>query len=668
MKSQTFLFIVLFLSAWVGKDNCALAQVQDSLAVSRSTAHPWEEYLLELNSMEEFEGVSWEEYEDVLTEYAEHPLNINTATREDLELLPFLTPQQVEDIQAYIYQYGSMKSLAELAMLRTVNWYQQQLLRLFVYAGEKEERSFPTPRSIARYGKHEVVAYAKIPFYEREGDKNGYQGYPYKHWMRYQFHYSDKMKMGFLGSQDAGEPFFSGKNTWGYDFYTFYLQVRKWKRIKNLTVGRYRLHFGQGLILNNDFSFGKVSMLTNLGRSGNNIRVHSSRSAANYLQGAAGTVTLAKGLDMSGFLSYRKVDATVKDSAIATIVKTGLHRSPNEIEKQNAASNTLYGGNINYFNHGFHVGATAFRTSFSMPLKPNTEALYKRYAATGSSFWNASIDYGYLSHRLAFAGEVATGNSHALATLNTVSYLFSEKFSLLALYRFYSYRYYSLFSNSFSEGSDTQDENGVYIGGSWSPNRKWNIMAYTDFAYFVWPKYGTQTSTSAWDNFLQVTCKPSDGSSFTVRYHFKQKQGTDTHRGRITLGKTWPSWSLRLQGDATYVDNGEQHVGWMGTTMVRYQHTWLRCTAHFGYFHTDDYQSRLYAYESGTLYNMSIGSYYGEGIRYALLVRADVSQHVIVMGKFGVTDYFDRTTIATGLQQIAHSSMADLELQLKWKF
>lgn len=665
MKLLFFLVISIFLSSSIDSSR---AFAQNSLAVNTSTQHPWHEYLLELNSMEEFENVSWEEYEDVLTEYAEHPLNINTATREDLEQLPFLSPQQVEDIQAYIFQYGSMKSLAELAMLKSINWYQQQLLRIFVYAGATEQRSFPTLHSIVRYGKHELVGYAKIPFYERKGDKNGYLGYPYKHWMRYQFRYSDKVKLGFLGSQDAGEPFFSGKNTSGYDFYTFYLQVRKWKHIKNLTIGRYRLHFGQGLILNNDFCFGKVSMLTNLGRSNNNIRIHSSRSAANFLQGAAATVSLTKGLDVSGFLSYRKIDATVKDSAITTIVKTGLHRSANEIEKQNVASNTLYGGNINYLNHGFHVGATAFRTSFSLPLKPNTETLYKRYAATGSNFWNASIDYGYLSHRLSFAGELATGNSHVLATLNTVSYLFSEKFSLIALQRFYSYRYYSLFSNSFSEGSDTQDESGAYVGGNWSPNRKWNIMAYTDYAYFVWPKYGTEGSSSAWDNLLQVTYKPSENASFLVRYRYKQKQGTDTHRSRITMNKVWSSWSLRLQGDVTYVNNGEEHVGWMGSSMVRYQHSWLQCTANIGYFHTDDYQSRVYGYEGGTLYNMSIGSYYGEGVRYALLARADISLHVIVMAKIGVTNYFDRTMIATGLQQIAHSSMSDLELQVKWKF
>lgn len=59
-----------------------------------------------------------------------------------------------------------------------------------------------------------MVAAVKVPLYERKGDKDGYWGYPYKHWLRYQFHYSDYVKMGFVASQDGGEPFFGGKTTW----------------------------------------------------------------------------------------------------------------------------------------------------------------------------------------------------------------------------------------------------------------------------------------------------------------------------------------------------------------------------------------------------------------------------------------------------------------------
>ena len=45
---------------------------------------------------------------------AQHPVNLNTATREELERMPFLTASQVEDILFYIYRYGQLKSMKEL--------------------------------------------------------------------------------------------------------------------------------------------------------------------------------------------------------------------------------------------------------------------------------------------------------------------------------------------------------------------------------------------------------------------------------------------------------------------------------------------------------------------------------------------------------------------------
>jgi hypothetical protein len=364
------------------------------------SAQSWQQLLSELSETEDFEHTSWEDYEEDLEEWAQHPINLNAATREEMERLPFLTPSQVEDIQAYVYRYGGMKSMTELTLIPSISWYQRQLMEHFFYVEQdKKKPDFPSIRNIIKYGKHEAMGMLKVPFYERKGDANGYMGYKYKHWLRYQFRYSDYVKLGVVGSQDAGEPFGTGKNNLGYDFYSFYLQVKKLGRWKNITLGRYRLHEGLGLILNNDFSFGKLSVLSSLGSTTNRIRVHSSRSSANYLQGAAATYTLLKGLDLTAFFSYRKIDATLSDKGgIQTIQKTGLHRTLKEIAKQNIASNTLMGGNINYRNQGWHVGATGFYTSFSLPLTPDQSQLYKRFAPQGYNFWNASVDYGYVSH------------------------------------------------------------------------------------------------------------------------------------------------------------------------------------------------------------------------------------------------------------------------------
>lgn len=657
--------VVLFLV------NSTLSVAAQETVATRNTdlyqkpMRPWEQYIEQLSEQEEYENVSWENYEELLSDYAEHPLNLNTASREDLEQFPFLSARQIEDIQAYIYQYGAMKSLGELAMIESIDWYQRQLLCCFVYAGEVKTQSYPTFLQLAKYGKHEGVGYVKIPFYERKGDKDGYLGYPYKHWLRYQFHYGDYVKAGFVASQDAGEPFFGGKNHLGYDFYSYYLQIRKWGRLKNLTLGKYRIREGMGLILNNDLGFGKLSMLASLGRMGTSIRTHSSRYAANYLQGAAATVNVAQGLDVSAFLSYRQIDATVKNDSISTIVTTGLHRTEKEIEKQGVAFAFLAGGNVHYTKNGWHIGMTGMYYAYSLPLHPNKSLLYKRFAPEGKTFWNASLDYGYISHRLTVQGETAMGDCGVVATIHTASYQFSDHFSLLALYRFYPYRYYALYGNSFSAGSDVQDESGCYVGIRWTPSVKWLLEAYGDVAYFAWPKYHTSGSTYAYDGLGSIVYHPTQSITIGARYQYKQKYNTTTQRVRFSLNVTQDFWSSKTQADATWL---AQSKGYMASETLAYRHRWLRLNAFVGYFHTTDYDSRVYAYEPGMLYTMSFGSYFGEGIRYGVLVKMDIGKRWVVVCKGSTTDYFDRNHISSGLQQINGSAQTDLEVQVKWKW
>ena len=595
--------------------------VKESLPVSSASpaSQPWQQLLLELSETEDFETTLWEDYEEDLEELAQHPMNLNVATREELEQLPFITASQVEDILAYVYRYGGMKSMAELALIPSISWYQRQLMDYFFYVSDVRRQSFPGIKTIARYGKHELMGMLKVPFYERKGDvmgADGYLGYKYKHGVRYQFRYGDYVKLGLLGAQDAGEPFGGGKNKLGYDFYSFYLQVRKLGRWKNITLGRYRLHEGLGLVLNNDFSFGKLSVLSSLAASSaTQIRVHSSRSSANYLQGAVATYSILRGLDLTAFFSYRQIDATLNDDGtIRTILKTGLHRTQSEIRRQDVASNTLMGGHINYRLGGWHVGATAFFTSFSRPLKPTKSQLYKRFAPEGDKFWNASIDYGYISHRWNIAGETATGYCGAIATLHSVSYLFSDKFSLLGLHRFYSARYYSLFSNAFAEGSDVQDENGVYLGFNWMPARRWSIFAYSDFAHFAWPKYQTKTSTQSWDSQVNILYQPARYYTLGARLRYKERAGTRTDRCRCYVSMQRKNWNARTSLDYVMSQKEERSQGYMVSENLGYQWRWLRLAGSLGYFHTSDYESRIFVYEPGLLYQMSFGNYYGEEI------------------------------------------------------
>lgn len=108
--------------------------------------------------------------------------------------------------------------------------------------------------------------------------------------------------------------------------------------------------------------------------------------------------------------------------------------------------------------------------------------------------------------------------------------------------------------------------------------------------------------------------------------------------------------------------------GWMATASGSVHCNWLHLAATAGYFHTDDYNARVYAYERSVRYTFSFPSFFGEGLRLAVQAQADLSDHWMVIAKLGHTHYFDRSTIGTGLQQIDGRSMTDLDLQMRLKF
>lgn len=648
-----------------------------SLGVNAQEERPWYQYLSEVMTTEDAESSSWEETYDLLCELEQHPLDINQTTREQLEELPFLSAQQVEGIMEYLDRYGPLKSMGELQMIRELDYSQLRLLSYFIYIGEEPEDVFPKLASVLKYGKQELTATARVPFYKRKGDEEGYLGYPYRHWVRYQFTYGDYVKFGLVGAQDAGEPFFSNKNRWGYDYYSPYLQIRKLGCLESFVAGKYRVSLGMGLVVNNSFGLGKLAMLQNLGRPTYSIRAHSSRSN-DYLQGLAATIDVVKGLKATAFVSYRPMDATLNkgDSTVATILTTDYHRTETEMGKKHNLHQTALGGSLRYNHNGLHLGANVLTTHYDRRLQPNTAILYRQHYPQGQDFLNTSLDYGFVRPRFALFGETAMDGKGHLATINSLSLRLGETLNVMALQRFYSYNYTALMAQSYSDGGKVQNESGLYLGLTWQPSPAFRMVAYTDYAYFAWARYRISLSSHTWDHLLQTTYTRKDWT-FSARYRLRMKQRDNEdksalvnlweHRGRLSADYASSNWGFRTQLDGGYGAYNNEW-GMMLSEHLSYTRNWLRLNAGMGYFHTDSYDSRVYLYERGPLYTYNCNQFYGEGIRYWLMARANIGQQLMLTAKIGVTDYFDRTTIGSSYQQIAASSQTDLDVQLRWKF
>ena len=636
----------------------------------------WETWLEDLMQDGDYSEAQYEEMYNALSDMTQNKININHATRQELEALPFLSEKQVMDIMEYLDRYHSMKSLNELMSIESIDYETRQLLYEFLYVGEGKSPGFPSLSTLSKYGKSELSLYGKLPMYDRAGDAadGEYLGYKYKFWTRYTFSYSDYVKAGFVAAQDAGEPFFSQNNKYGFDQYSAYLMLKRLGRVEALVIGRYSVSAGMGLVMNNGFSIGKTSVLQNMGRQGCVLRPHTSASESGYLQGIAASFSLTGNLSLTPFLSYRKTDATLNsDGTISTLLNNNYHRTSAELSKKNNTSISAAGFNTIWNIGDFSLGATAVYTHLSRPLNPNMSATYKRIYPVGSNFFNASLSYSWRHYPLCINGETAISDKGAIATVNSLGYYLSQYVDVMGIYRFYSFRYNSMYSNAFSEGGKTQNESGFYLGVNWHPRYGLDISAYTDIAYFAWPRYGVSQSSYASDNVLSIRYKTGNWLlSARYRLHLKQKDGSGSnlqwrqeHRARLSAEWSDERWVSRTQIDNTKVSVSQ---GYMLTQNFGFISPKYSLYIGGKYFNTDGYDSRLYSYERAMPRTFSYPSYFGHGIRYSLVAEWRPVPSLQFTAKSGVVDYFDRSTIGTSHQQINASSACDIELGMKWKW
>lgn len=651
-----------------------------SLTVSGQEYNGWESVLQEVIANDEDEIDTWENLYATLCDMEDQPLDINTATDEEIGTIPFLTAEQVEDICEYRYRYGPIISLDELVAVSSLDYYRRKLLRYFTYVSEKTytKDKFPSLSDIWKYGRNELATLVKIPTYERKGDKKGYAGYPLKHWVRYNFTYGQYVKIGFTASQDSGEPFLSGVNNMGYDFYSFYGVVRNLGKFQTIAIGKYKLSTGMGLVLNSNFSMGKLSVLSNLGRNINTIRAHSSTTEYGYFQGAAAKMSISQNISAMAFVSYRPQDATLDSLGNAkTIVTSGYHRTKSEIAKKSNTYAFASGLNVNYIYNGFHIGTTAVFTHYNRNLLPDRKTLYKRYNARGNDFLNLSVDYGIARGKFSFNGETATNKKGALSTINVLSIDLMDNLNLMFLHRFYSYKYTSLYACSFGNSSNAQNEHGIYAGIDWKPLTGLSVKAFADFSYSPWAKYLVSRSSHYSDNMIAVNYQRNNWY-LSMRYRFKYKQGDNEnntalidnfkHTARLSLKYSDDRFSSQTSGDMSFSRYKENGHGFMVSEDIAFNIGFFKVQGAVRYFNTNNYESRIYAYEFCPLYSFSIPSFYGEGIRYALMFHARPWDWLTLNAKIATTNYFDRATIGSSYQMINASSQTDIEIQARIKF
>lgn len=641
---------------------CSALLAQSSSPFGEDRGGLWDDFVEEYTSdVERAEEDDLQLHLQELKELSEHPLNINTASVEDLLQLPFLSEAQIEQIHAYIYLHGQMQTLAELRLVPLIDDVTRRRLSLFVYA-EPEQQNVKD-KLFARL-RHDFSTRLDVPLYYRLGQQqaNGYRGDALYHRIRYQTGNSRHFQAGLRIEKDAGERF--------YDSYGAYAMLRDVGILDRVVVGDYRIGFGEGLVMGGStWSSKSTPPLKTQG----GIRPMTGMDEVGFLRGAAATLSLGKNIRLSAFGSYRKRDATLtKDGEVQTLLTSGYHRTASEWERRRNVGSTVVGGNISWFNKGFHLGATGYWQKFSRALNPGDQQ-YRAIYPKGDAFGAAGVNYGYTRYRLSFGGETAYSTAGGgWATINRASWSIGRNYVLSAVQRFYAYQYYSFYSSSLAENSNAQNESGVLLHLQAEPLAGLQITTYADFFHNPWPRYRMTHSSTGQDFMLQGVYALSRQHTLLARYQLKRKESGDRMEPHHRVKLQWtcePSKRLRLQTMGAFHSVLGSN-GFMLTQNVRYTigKPNLSFNGQLGWFKTDDYLSRIYVYQPALYSSVSSASYFGHGMMGILTCRwKSKNEKLWLEARYSLLRYFDRDEQGTGLQRIFSPWKNDLSFQLRLK-
>ena len=633
------------------------------------------------------EGRTSANYDDAIQELQERikePLNLNNITQEQLQQFPFLTDLQIENILAYLYIHGEMKSVYELQLVKDMDWQTIRYLSPFVCVNpvEKEE-SLPSLRDLYIHGRHEASTCWNVPFYRSKGYKDKYMGPPFYHSLRYAYHYNDKIYAGFCGEKDKGEPFGALHNRKGYDSYSAYVLLKDMGKWKTLALGDYRISFGQGLVVSQDFLLGKSTYFSTIIRRGNAIRKHSSTDELNFFRGLAASYCFSKQLCLTSFLSYRHYDGTLKGDTISSIHESGLHRTQKEADDRNALGIFTVGSNLNYTRDSYHVDITGLYYQLNHPYEPAFRE-YNKYSLHGSSFYNIGTDYSCRLHRITLSGEFALGK-RGVATVNRLSYSPSQGYHFLLLHRYYAHNYWSYYAHSFSDGTGVQNENGWFLAADIVPFRRFSFFGALDLISFPGWKYRVSKPSKATDAIFRCTYIPQSKTEMDLSCRYRRRErdvsgskGKDTrpthqylfrYRLRETLS---PYLKLKMSADChTFQQKGfDKRCGYQFTQTVEYvcKRLPLQLIFQGSYFHTDDYDTRVYIYERSQLYSFYIPSYQYTGLRMSLRLQGTIGRHLLFIVHGGQTHYYHQDSFGSGDDEVKGNRKTDLLLQMRVKF
>lgn len=630
---------------------------------------------------------------DRLDVFKQHPINLHEPGQPDLDDFILLSPAQVNSLRSYIHQHGTLLSIYELQVVPGFDLETIRRITPFIRLYPDFDPPGLNLRDVWSKGQNQLILRMGRTLEPQSGymDKTGNTGYtgdPNKYYFRFLHRYTHRMSFGISGEKDAGEPFFKKSNPVGFDGYSFHLGFhRPNKFIDDLIIGDFTVGLGQGLLIQTGFGAGKTALATSTQRGGQTLKTYSSANEFNFLRGLGAQLKMNPNVRLIVFYSDRKKDGTVKGDTklFSSFQESGNHRTATEIASEKTIHEILTGLAVRYHWKSGHLAINSLYSHFDHYfLKP--DQVYNTFAFQGNQLFLFSIDHQWRFKNILLFGETARGKSSAWASLQGLQWSIDKQLDLAILYRNFRKNYPALYSSVFSENSQANNEEGIYLGMEYKPHAKWKVSAYQDYWRHSWYKFNVNGPSQGYEQLIRI--------SYNIRrklesyFQFKSKTRLENSQNGYPLEKLnsttvsrWrfqfnykvnPGWELRSRMELVSFAEGRglAQNGWLVYQDLLYHpvQSKLSFTSRISFFNTDDYESRIYAYENDILNNYSVPAFSDEGMRFYFNFRWDVTRNLMIEARCARTRWIDASTIGSGLDEIQGNKRTELKFQLRWSF
>jgi len=666
----------------------AIAQTRDSTKVQIEKQL---EKALEEQETEEGE-LAGEQLAQFLEELAANPININSASVNDLLQIPGFNLKIARAVIDF-RKSSPFERKEDLLKVSGIGKATYSRMRPYVTVGgsaSKFRDLYTNPAYWLDGNSFEYITRYQQELNDQRGyeipdSSGGYLGSQGKYYQRFRMS-SRHLSVNITQEKDAGETL---NGPTGFDYTSGHIALSENGKLKDLIIGDYGINVGQGLVLWTGTAFGKGrEVVGTVGKNERGLRAYGSAQETDFFRGIA--ATYGEKIETTLFYSNRPRTASIIEGDTTRFPSSsGFHRTENEKARKNNIDQKAFGGRVRIDTPIGLFGGTGYYTQFSSYIDRGN-GLSNLYDFEGREHSVFGVDYrGLVGNALVF-GELARSENGGFGGIAGMESPIGATTDFTMAYRNYQKDFQSFLGDGFGESSsDPQNEEGFYIGLRHGLNDKISLSAYVDQYRFDAPRTGIDQSSQGFDvlGLLEVDFSRSINAYLLIRTETKDETfsqinergveeeflGEERRSSIRTQVDYQLSRNVRLRSRIELVEsqgaNGPKEYGMLLYQDLRIEpSSKLQIDARVTVFDTDSFDARVFQFENDLLYVLSNRALSGEGQRAYFVIKYEPTSFLDIWFKYSLSVFENENFVSSGLNEIEGNKNSDFGVQARVSF